>query len=168
MHEFRLKALPREAIPRAMKKVEQYRLLNEPREAESICLDVLAAEPDHQEALVQLVLSLTDQFCLGGLGECERRARELVPRLEGEYLKAYYCGIISERRAKAQLDMGVVGYVVYDGLREAMDFYDKAAAIQPEDGEDALLRWNTCARLIMNTASVEPRDEEDGYEPYLE
>ena len=35
---FELKPLSREAIPRALEKAERYRLLNEPAEAESICL----------------------------------------------------------------------------------------------------------------------------------
>ena len=36
--EFQLKTLSPEAVPRALAKAERYRLLNEPGEAESICL----------------------------------------------------------------------------------------------------------------------------------
>ena len=43
-----LKALSREAIPAALEKAERYRLLNEPGEAESICLDILQADPENQ------------------------------------------------------------------------------------------------------------------------
>ena len=39
---FELKTLSLDAVPRALLKAERYRLLNEPGEAESICLDVLA------------------------------------------------------------------------------------------------------------------------------
>ena len=38
-----IKPVSREAIPHALEKVERYRLLNEPAEAESICRDVLRA-----------------------------------------------------------------------------------------------------------------------------
>ena len=46
----RAKPLSPEPCPAALAKAERYRLLNEPGEAESICLDVLAVEPDNQEA----------------------------------------------------------------------------------------------------------------------
>ena len=59
---FELKTLSPEAVPRALAKAERYRLLNEPREAESICLDALEREPDNQVALKTLLLALTDQF----------------------------------------------------------------------------------------------------------
>ena len=32
-------------------------------------------------------------------------------------------------------------------LRKAMDLYEKAEAIRPHGNYDAILRWNTCARL---------------------
>ena len=60
--EFALKALSPEAVSRAIAKAERYRLLNEPGEAESICLDALAIEPENHEALVTLLLALTEQF----------------------------------------------------------------------------------------------------------
>ena len=59
---FELKHLSAAAIPRALEKAERYRLLNEPWEAESICLDVLSVEPQNQQALVMLILALTDAF----------------------------------------------------------------------------------------------------------
>ena len=62
---FTLKPIDPAAVPAALQQAERYRLLNEPEEAESICLDVLAVEPDNQQALVMLLLSLTDQFVTG-------------------------------------------------------------------------------------------------------
>src|SRR5438445_2904609 len=96
---FELKPLTIEALPAALEKAQRYRLLNEPLEAESICLDVLGVDPDHQQALITLLLALTDQFHddPGAL----TKARELLPRLEGDYERAYYAGLICERRAKA-------------------------------------------------------------------
>src|SRR3712207_6469341 len=59
---FELKLLSKEGIPGALAKAERYRFFNEPGEAESIYLDILLADPDNQEALVGLLLALTDQF----------------------------------------------------------------------------------------------------------
>src|SRR6187397_1377527 len=95
-----LKSLHKDAIPAALAKAERYRLLNEPGEAESICLDVLDVEPQNQQALVMLLLALTEQFA-DGPSDVPRRAREVLPLLAGEYERAYYAGIICERRAKA-------------------------------------------------------------------
>jgi hypothetical protein len=49
---YELKPLSREAIPAALEKAYRYRLLNEPLEAESICRDILEADPENQEATV--------------------------------------------------------------------------------------------------------------------
>src|SRR5215510_8437473 len=96
-----LKALWKDAIPSALAKAERYRLLNEPGEAESICLDVLRIDPGNQTALVTLALALTDQFSDEGSARAAARAADVVSRLTDEYERAYYSGIISERRAKA-------------------------------------------------------------------
>ena len=58
---FELKPLSKDAIAGALAKAERYRLLNEASEAESICLDVLNIDPANQDALVTLLLALTDQ-----------------------------------------------------------------------------------------------------------
>src|SRR5205085_11166530 len=50
-----LKRLHKEAIPAALEKAERYRLLNEPGEAESICLDILAADAENQQAIITLL-----------------------------------------------------------------------------------------------------------------
>ena len=54
---FELRPLSPSAIPSALAKAERYRLLNEGGQAESICLDVLAVDPDNQEALAMMILS---------------------------------------------------------------------------------------------------------------
>ena len=158
---FELKPLSQEAIPAALEKAMRYRLLNEPAEAESISHDVLRADPENQEALVTLLLALTDRFSKGyavGLSQ----ARELLPRLHDAYEQAYYAGIICERRAKAQLHRGAPGsgFEAYQGLREAMVWYEKAEALRPTGNDDALLRWNACARIIMGN-KLAPRTAEE-------
>lgn len=62
---FELKPLSDEAIPAALEKAGRYRLLNEPAEAESICLDVLKTDPDNQIALITLLLAVSDRFGKG-------------------------------------------------------------------------------------------------------
>jgi hypothetical protein len=155
---FQLKPITKESIPRALEKAERYRLLNEPSEAESICEDILQIEPDNQKALITLVLALTDQF-QSGAGILH--AQEVTQRIQGDYQKAYYSGIICERRGKALLDAGGPGsgYAVYDWLRDAMDWYEKAEKVRPTGNDDSILRWNTCARTIMQN-HLEPRIEE--------
>jgi hypothetical protein len=164
---FELKKLSREAIGKALEKAERYRLLNEPSASESICLDILQADPENQEALITLLLARTDQFehSLAGVSQ----AREVLPHFHGEYERAYYAGIICERRAKAQLAHGGRGseWVVYESLREAMGWYEKAEAIRPPGNDDSLLRWNACARLIMRNPRLRPAPE-DRSEPPLE
>lgn len=155
---FELKKLSTGGVGAALEKAERYRLLNEPWEAESICLDILEADPENQEALVALLLSLTDQFRLQGGAKSLARARELVPRLRGEYDQAYYSGVICERKAKAIFARNQPGSgpLVYDWLRQAMAWYEKAEDLRPPGNESALLRWNTCARVIMRHASIRP------------
>jgi len=46
-----LKRLGERNLEAALAKAEQYRALNEPEEAESICRDVLEEAPDNQHAL---------------------------------------------------------------------------------------------------------------------
>ena len=157
MHE--LKPLSREAIPAALEKAERYRLLGEPAEAESICLDVLRAEPENQRALVLLLLALTDRFGKSfAVGHTQ--AREILPRLRGEYERLYYAGVISERQGKAALQQGTPGFVAAAWLREAMALYEQAAALRPPGNDDALLRWNTCVRIVSENHLPETADEE--------
>jgi len=157
---FELKPLSKDGIPAALEKAVRYRLLNEPGEAESICQDVLQTDPDNQQALVILLLSLTDRF-----GKCYAvgitQAQEILPRLHDPYEKAYYAGIICERRVKAQLYRGGPGAAMdaYECLCEAMSWYEKAEELRPPANDDALLRWNACARMIMSNG-LTPRVEE--------
>ena len=163
-----LKPLSREAIPRALEKAERYRLLNEPVEAESICLDVLAADPANQAALIMLLLALTDQFEEAAAGVVAR-AQDVLKELRDDYERAYYSGIVCERRGKAQLKRGGPGSgsMAYESFREALGFYDTAEAVRPSGNDDAILRWNTCVRILKRhrNLTAAPIDES---EPPLE
>ena len=162
---FDLKTLSQEAIPAALEKATRYRLLNEPAEAESICLDVLRTDPDNQQALAILVLALSDRFGKA-YGVSDTQAQELLARLRVEYERAYYAGIICERKAKARLHHGGpgAGFNAYDLFREAMSWFEKAESIRPAGNDDALLRWNTCARIIARN-NLGPRPQENGQLP---
>src|SRR5713101_2300229 len=164
---FELKPLSPEAVPRALAKAERYRLLNEPGEAESICRDALQLDPDNQEALIMLLLALTEQFDHDA-ATTVKDAWKCAERIRDEYDRGYYTGIIYERRAKAQLRHGNPrsGPRAYEWLREAMTWYEKSEAIRPPGNDDALLRWNTCARLIMGNRHLVPATEEP-HEPIL-
>lgn len=156
---FELKPISYSSIPEALAKAERYRLLNESWLAESICLDILRAEPGNQRALVMLLLSRTDQL---GQNLAVQSAREIAFQLADPYEKAYYSGLISERFALAKLRSAapMSGFEAYEALRDAMTHYEQAEAIRPAGNDDALLRWNTCARLLMRNPSLAPRPEE--------
>lgn len=155
---FELKPLNNDSLGSAQKKAVRYRLLNEPRLAESICRDILAIEPDNQDALITLILALSDQY---GPGSKVSEAMELVPQLDTEFQRQYYAGIIAERRALAILrsESPGSGSIAYDWLRRAMDNFDAAEAEAPEGNDDGVLRWNTCARIINSRADVRPMEE---------
>ena len=99
---FELKSLHKEAVPAALEKAKHYRLLNEPGESESICLDVLAVEPDNQKAIVLLLLAMTDRFGKG-YAVSTTRVQEVLGRLRDDYERCYYAGIVRERNGKYQL-----------------------------------------------------------------
>ena len=157
---FELKPLSREGIPAALEKATRYRLLHEPGEAESICHDILQIEPENQQALVTLLLAITDRFDKGYAIEATQ-AQEIIPRLRDSYERAYYAAIIFERRAKAQLNRSGpgCGFEAYEFLRRAMSSYEKAEELRPPGNDDALLRWNACARIIMQNKLVARSEE---------
>jgi hypothetical protein len=155
---FEPKPISRAGVAAALQKAERYRVINDPSSAESICLDVLRVDPGNQQALVSLLLAITDQFAEGP-NEGVRRAREVLPGLTDEYKRAYYAGIICERCAKALLKPGApgAGEKAYHWLREAMSWYEKAEAQRPAGNDEAILRWNTCARLLERNPDLQPR-----------
>jgi hypothetical protein len=153
-----LKRLTRKGLERAMRKAERYRLLGEPCEAESICMDILATDPENHEAQILLILSLTDQFRTD-LSRTAEAAR-LASNLEQEYERFYYSGIVAERQGKVHLTRGGPCSDDYANrsLREAMAWYEKAEAIRPMGEDDAILRWNTCVRTIARRGFRTPSD----------
>jgi hypothetical protein len=163
---FELKAISAGGIAGALAKAERYRLLNEPSEAASICLDILEAEPNHQAALTSLVLALTDQIPQdpGAFG----RALAAVPRLTSEYDRAYYSGIAWERRAKATYHSAAPGSrrYVHDWIARALQLFEQAEHLRVPDNDDSILRWNACVRFLGAHRELAP-DAESAPEPIL-
>jgi hypothetical protein len=153
-----LKPLSHAGIPRALGRAERYRLLNEPWQAESICRDILAIDPEDQSARIMLVLSLTDQF---DQGVNAQDALSVIAHLRDEYERRYYTGIVHERRAVALLRHGDFrsGAAVYALFCQAMEWYEKAQTIRPEANDDALLRWNTCVRFLRRNPQLSPPEQ---------
>lgn len=149
---FELKPISTEAIPAALEKANRYRLLNEPGAAESIYLDILAVDADNQDAIKNLVLAMSDRFGKD-YAISDTNINEYVAKLRDEYQRAYYTGIVYERRAKATLTKG--GLQTYELFIQAMEWFEKAESMCPSDNEEAKLRWNGCARII-NRNKLEP------------
>ena len=152
--EFELKSISRSGMDEANAKAEHYRLLNQPREAESICRDVLATDPEDQTALRNLGLAITDQFT-GGENDRYAEVEEAFGRLTDDYESLYYTGILHERRVKAQLAAGRPPHTLLVTLQEALRCFGEAEAIRPEGNDDCILRWNSCIRLLKSYSDAE-------------
>ena len=163
---FDLKPLSPSAIGAALIKAERYSLLNEPEQSQSICEDVLRADPNHYEARVMLILAITDGFPHSTAEAA--RATELVAGLPTEYDRHYYAGLIAERRARGVLFQGGMGESAGSHwLHQAMRCYERAEDLRPSGNDDARLRWNACARLFNTHPALQRDDEDDPSEPIM-
>jgi tetratricopeptide (TPR) repeat protein len=159
--EGQFKTISRSSIPEALAKVQHYRYLNQAEEAESICRDVLAADPENQLALRMLGLSITDQFT-GATADRSQEAQSCFDKLTSAYERAYYLGILHERRAKAQMRAGHLAHSMLASFEKAMEYFAEAEKIRPQGNDDALLRWNRCLRLVQSIP--EATREREGFE----
>ena len=96
------------------------------------------------------------------------QAEHVAKRLRDDYERAYYSGIICERKGKASLVHGgpSANFDAYEWFREAMTWFEKAETVRPQNNDDALLRSNACARIIMRN-HLTPAPPET-FEPCLE
>lgn len=164
-----LKPISKETIPKALIRAKHYRLLNEPWQAESICRDVLKIESGHQQALLYLILSITDQFNDDNGSASSAEAKELCSQLNSPFEQKYYRGIIAERMGKTTLLRNTprVKYIAYEFYRTAMEFFEEAETIQPEGNQDAILRWNACVRMIEEFKLKRSQDDHHA-QPFLD
>ncbi len=147
--ERQFKTISTSGIPEALAKARHYRYLNQAEEAESICRDILAVDPGNQMALRLLGLAVTDQFT-GAMTDRRQEAQECFEKLESPYERAYYLGILHERRAKAQMRAGHLAQSLLASFEKAMQCFEEAEKLRPQGNDDALLRWNRCLRLIQS------------------
>jgi tetratricopeptide (TPR) repeat protein len=145
--KYQLKKISKSGIAAAIAKAELYRYLNEPEEAESICRDILGAEPGHQLALRLLGLAITDQFT-GEPSDRHGEAEQIFQKLADRYERLYYTGLLHERRVKAMLKVGRPPATLLPLLEQAMHHFAEAERIRPQDNEESILRWNRCVRLL--------------------
>ena len=160
-----LKKISKSSVPRALEMAERYRLLNEPNEAGSICLDILEVDPKNREAQVMLILSLSDQ--LAERMAAFEEARALVGELKTDYDRNYYSGVLCERRARAHFQQNTMssGHVAYDWFQDALEFFDEAAKNRPKGNDEAFFRWNAVVRTLDTHSSLQPDPENS--EPQL-
>ena len=160
---FELKKISHDGIEHALEKCNHYRLLNQPEQAESLCLDILEIEPNNQAALVIVVLALTDQFSHDGASRAIRRAYAYIAKLSRESHQLSYTGIVHDREGRATLKRHMARAEAYNCFRDAMHFFEKANEIKPEHNDDAIQRWNSCARTIMKEKLRPPHKEEESF-----
>ncbi|MEX0680791.1 MAG: hypothetical protein WD097_05370 [Balneolales bacterium] len=163
-----LKPLSNDAIPEAHEKAKHYRLLNAPWQAESICRDILNADPDNQAVIYTLILAITDQFESYGRTS-PAFAEELTSKLNDPYEAEYCRGLIFERLAIATYRRQTpgCGYHAYSHFQRAMGHYQKAEQFQSGTNRESILRWNACVRFIQQH-KLESQPEEIGGEPLLD
>jgi hypothetical protein len=147
--DFKLKTISKSGIAEAIAKAELYRYLNEPEEAESICRDILAADPHHMFGLRTLGLAITDQFT-GGAADRYAEVEGIFQGLADPYERHYYTGLLCERRVKAQLRAGRAPHTLLPLLERALQCFAEAERIHPAGNDDAILRWNRCVRLLQS------------------
>jgi tetratricopeptide (TPR) repeat protein len=158
--ERQLKTISKSGIAEALTKVQHYRYLNQAEEAESICLDILAADAGNQPALRLLGLAITDQFT-GAVTDRYNEAERSFAQLASPYEKSYYLGILYERRAKAQLRAGHMTHSLESSFENALRCFEEAEKLRPQGNEDAILRWNRCLRLMQSIPGLsQERDEQ--------
>jgi hypothetical protein len=157
---FALKALSHDGIAGALARAERYRLLHEPTQAESICLDILEIEPENQAARICFVLAQTDQ--IAGDKRRFQKAVAAAANLQSAYDRAYYTGIAWERRARALHNEAALGthHSVYEWTLKALHCFEEAEHLRSPGNDDALLRWNTCVRFLRQHPELTPHEQE--------
>ena len=155
--DLKLKTISKSGIAEAIAKAELYRYLGEPEETESICRDILAADPKHTLGLRTLGLAITDQFT-GGASDRYAEAEKIFQSLTDPYERLYYTGLLCERRVKAQLRAGRAPHTLLPLLEKALQCFGEAEKISHPGNDDAILRWNRCVRLLQSQPDFESEE----------
>jgi len=159
--ELTLHDIHTDAIESALAKARQYRSLLEPEIAESICLDILNIDANNQQALVIYILALTDQLHHTEKQSQIKQIQTTIARLDSEYERYYYTGIMNERRARFLISQPMSHSFAYDYFIEAIEAYQQAEKMSPDHNDDAILRQNSCVRSIEKEKLQARQDSED-------
>ncbi len=144
-------------INSALDKAKQYRLLLEPELAVSICLDIFNIDKKHQETIIVYILALSDNL---SKQKNDTKIFDAIKLLTSEYHKKYYTGIYHERKALSLMKGNMSASFAYNLFTKAMDFYKQAIEISADDNDDAILRYNSCIRIIQHNR-LSPRQDND-------
>ena len=155
--DLKLKTISKSGVAKAISKALAYRYLSEPEETESICRDILAVQPDHQEALRLLGLAITDQFT-GNVSDRYAEAESVFQSLTDRYERLYYTGLLHERQAKAQVRAGRPLHTLVVLFENAMACFEQAEKIRQPDNEETILRWNRCVRILQALPGFEEKE----------
>lgn len=105
-----------------------------------------------------MILALTDQFPDGAHPQAAVEAEKAAARIQDEYKRLYLSDIIRERRGKAMLAAAVPAR--HGRRRNGCVKRCRATSVRkplrPAGNDEAVLRWNTCARLLMTIPSTAP------------
>jgi hypothetical protein len=83
--------------------------------------------------------------------------------LRDAYERAYYTGLLYERRAKVQLRSGYSAHILLPLIEDALRSFAEAEKIRPPGNDDSILRWNRCVRMLESQPDF--RVERDAHPP---
>ena len=92
-------------------------------------------------------------------------AEAAFQRLQDPYEQVYYTGIARERFAKAQLAAGRPPHTLVVLFEDAISWFDRAEKIRPAGNDEAILRWNRCARTLNALSGSDREREAATFEP---
>ena len=82
-------------------------------------------------------------------------------RLTDAYEQQYCMGLSVRAPAKAQMRARRPPHAVTALFQEAMQHFEAAEKIHPPENDDAILRWNRCARLLEKIPQIESASSHD-------
>ncbi len=152
-----------QAVGKALEKAKQYRTLLEPDLAISICLDIFAIEKNHQETLVVYILAFTDTFSKPNIKTSDKKIKQAITELKNDYQQNYYTGIFQQKKARSLTSHAMSGSFAYHLLLEAIANYETTDKLSQADNDDAILRRNSCVRIIQDEHLQLRQDLDDVY-----
>jgi hypothetical protein len=118
------------------------------------------------ESELQLKLEVISN---AGIPEAISKAAEvekIFQALTGHYEHLYYTGLLHERRAKAQMQVGRPLRALAPLFEAAMRRFEEEEKIRPSDNDDAILRWNRCARLLQSHRGFREEKDFEGFDAH--